>query len=116
MYVLVRTDFQDLAQVTVQACHACLEWSKTHTVRDLSAHPHLVLLGVADESQLLAAGTYLSGLGIRFEEFREADMDSQLTALATEPIGKDRRKLFRIFNLFRPPMVGGKVGENSQSA
>jgi hypothetical protein len=56
-------------------------------------HPHLVLCRVASERDLLAAADRLERAGVRFALFREPDFDNESTALATEPLGSDRRAL-----------------------
>jgi hypothetical protein len=39
--------------------------------------------------------------GIRLQAFYEPDLNNELTAFATEPIGSDKRHLFRNFQLLK---------------
>lgn len=43
----------------------------------------------------------LVNLGVRFVEWHEPDRKNELTAIASEPIWGERRKLFRNFNLLK---------------
>jgi hypothetical protein len=59
-------------------------------------HPHLVLIGIADERQLFQCAERLRRLHIDFCPFHEPDRDNELTAVATAPIsGADRRHFKR---------------------
>lgn len=78
------------AQIAVQAIHAAIEAAR-HFLAPDQAHPHLVLCSVGSERDLLAAADRLDRLGIRFQIFREPDRAGEATALATEPLGPDRR-------------------------
>jgi hypothetical protein len=77
-------------QVAVQAVHAAVEAAR-HFLPPGHTHPHLVLCRVASERELLLAADRLERRGIRFQLFREPDRDDEATALATEPLGPDRR-------------------------
>jgi hypothetical protein len=46
---------------------------------------------VSTERDLLAAADRLDRAGVRFQIFREPDRGDEATALATEPLGPDRR-------------------------
>jgi hypothetical protein len=83
---------RDLAptQIAVQAVHAAVEAAR-HFLPPGRAHPHLVLCRVASERELLLAADRLERLDIRFQLFREPDRADEATALATEPLGPDRR-------------------------
>jgi len=78
------------AQMAVQAIHAAMEATRQFLTSD-QPHPHLVLCRVSSERDLLAAADRLERLGIRFQIFREPDRADEATALATEPLGPDRR-------------------------
>jgi hypothetical protein len=78
------------AQVVVQSVHAAVEAARRFLPADYP-HPHLVVCRVAAERDLLAAADRLDRLGIRFELFREPDRAGEATALATEPLGSERR-------------------------
>jgi hypothetical protein len=94
----VRKDLSP-AQICVQAAHAAIEVARTLSPE--VEHPHLVLLGVNSEVQLLNAWNKLEATGIGCKPFFESDMGDQLTAIASGPIyGKDRDH-FRRFNLLQ---------------
>jgi hypothetical protein len=80
----------------VQACHAGLEASRQFLPPG-SDHPHLVLCGVASEQRLLAAADFLFRRNIRFHLFHEPDRANEATALATEPLSGDERRLMERF-------------------
>ena len=79
-------------QVAVQAVHAAIEAARHFLPQD-HPHPHLVLCRVATERDLLFAADRLERRGVRFQLFREPDRDGEATALATEPLGPDRREV-----------------------
>jgi hypothetical protein len=58
-------------------------------------HPNLVIVTVPDEVAIYDFSERLDREGIRHRLFTEADMDSQATALATEPVSQELRKVFR---------------------
>ena len=97
MYVLVRRDLVAPQQL-VQACHACLEASRTFLSSD-SEHPHLVVCGVRDERRLGHCLDRLRRAGVRFRAFFEPDLANQLTAAATEPLRGAQRRVFRDYRL-----------------
>jgi hypothetical protein len=57
---------------------------------------------VKDETALLKALKKLEDHGIRHTIFREADLDDQATAIATEPVYGEVRRLFRNYQLLQP--------------
>ena len=102
--MIVRRDLP-AAQIGVQAIHAAIESARSFLSAD-SPHPHLVLCRVSSERDLLAAADRLDRLGIGFRIFREPDRDNEATALATEPLGPDRRgPLARYPCLTRPDLL-----------
>jgi hypothetical protein len=84
----------------VQAAHAAIEAAR-HFLTQHDNHPHLVLLGVADETELRRAATLISSIGIRISPFYEDDMDGQLTAVASEPVSGTARRPFRRYRLLQ---------------
>jgi hypothetical protein len=78
------------AQIAVQAIHAAIEAAR-HFLTPDQIPPHLVLCSVGSERELLSAADRLDRLGIRFQIFREPYRSDEATALATEPLGPDRR-------------------------
>jgi hypothetical protein len=102
MYVLVRKDLSPAQQV-VQSCHAVAEAARSLLPPDPDQeHPHLIVCGVRDERSLWQSLDRLRRLGVRFHAFCEPDLGGQLTALATEPVFGDQRRLFRRFPLLTP--------------
>lgn len=96
MYVLVRKDLTP-PQQAVQACHAAIEATRQFLPAH-AEHPHLVLLGVKSQHQLENTAMQLRSRDIPFQEFREPDIDNELTAIATAPLTGDVRKFFKRFN------------------
>lgn len=93
--MLVRTDLPP-TQIAVQAMHAAIEAARRFLPPD-SDHPHLVVCGVPSAGRLLAAADFLFRRGVHHALFREPDRDHEPTALATEPISGERRRLFDRF-------------------
>lgn len=85
-------------QRTVQAAHACIESAKAF-LPDHFDHPHLVVLGVNDESKLRKCAVKLDRLGISYKLFIEPDRDHEATALATCPVSGDAREHFKNYTL-----------------
>lgn len=99
MYVLVRKDLS-FSQQVVQSCHASIE-AALHLIPTTIEHPHVIVCGVDNEDKLKKAASKLDCLGVRFKRFHEADMQDQLTALATGPIYGDNRKIFKNYQLLK---------------
>lgn len=92
-YLFVR---DDLSRVygAVQACHAAIGGGQ-HLIPSDIPHPHLVMLSVASEEELLQACVRLDQAGIRHYLFTEPDIGDQATALITEPVYGSMRRTFR---------------------
>jgi len=97
--VIVRKDLP-VAQQLVQAAHAAHE-SGLHLCEDKSKVNFLVALEVSDEERLLEAHERLQDRGIDTILFREPDRENEATALCTEPIRGNRRKIFSKYSLWR---------------
>jgi hypothetical protein len=83
----------------VQVAHACIEAAKAFLDNTLD-HPHLVVVGINDESRLFKCAFKLENAGIRFKMFFEPDRnDGEYTALATEPVFGETRNIFRNYTL-----------------
>jgi hypothetical protein len=95
----VRKDLP-IAQQLVQAAHAAHE-SGLHLCQDKSEVNYLVALEVQNEEQLIAANDRIESRGIKAILFREPDIGNKATALCTEPIWGDKRKLFSRYSLWR---------------
>ena len=99
VYILVREDIA-FEQQAVQSTHAAIEAAR-YLIPPQIEHPHVIICGVGDEMNLKKEASHLSLFGIKYKPFYEADIDNQLTAIATEPIyGKDR-KHFKKFKLLK---------------
>jgi hypothetical protein len=96
----VRRDLSP-AQQLVQAAHACLEAGR-HFLLPADEHPHLVILGAADELELQRACARLRAVGVDFQYFREPDLGNSLTAVATPPLRGAARRFFRRYVCLTP--------------
>jgi hypothetical protein len=100
VYVLVRRDISPGQQV-VQACHAAAKAAVLYNGK-LEVDPHVVVCGVKTETALFRAIEKLNENGIRCQWFIEPDMGNQVTAIATEPVYGDARRVFRNYQLLKP--------------
>lgn len=100
-YCFVRTDIPKEYQM-VQACHACLERGFSLPKADQPKQTsYLILFGVKDEEDLKKKADYLGMNGISFEMFYEPDYNTGYTAICTEPVYGEQRKLFKKFKLLK---------------
>lgn len=96
-YVFVRRDLS-VAQQIVQAAHAAMEAGRQF---DGTAGTNIVLIDVADTSDLNDVAEYLDAYDVSHVAFYEPDI-SQHTALATAPLmGSRERKPLRKFTTYR---------------
>lgn len=99
MHVLVFVlDSLSPAQKAVQACHACMQRikeTKNHQLADAS----LVLYGVKDFGEV----KYLldEHANTNYSAFQEPDLDNIETAIATDIVGYNQRKLFKKYKLVK---------------
>lgn len=111
MYVFVREDITPPAQA-VQSCHACIEATSAFSLEKLQDHPSVIILAAKNEQKLHQIRRYLVENDVQHVHFYdnasvlglandETDFSDQLTALATQPIAGDKRRLFRKFQLLR---------------
>jgi hypothetical protein len=96
VYVIVRKDLSP-AQKAVQSSHACIEVARTY-IKPNDEHPSVIICEVRSEDKLKMVMTELEGK-IQFKTFQEPDIGNQFTALASEPIRGEQRKLFNRFQL-----------------
>jgi hypothetical protein len=85
----------------VQSCHAVADSARFFIPIDLE-HPHFVVCGVKNEDALQKALQQIQVQGVRCRAFLEADIGDQMTAIATEPVYGEQRRLFKKFRLFKP--------------
>jgi hypothetical protein len=97
----VRNDLP-LPQQIVQTCHAALEVAKSLLPADLP-HPHLVVCAVAGERQLFALIDRLRRYGVAYRAFHEPDRGGELTAVGTEPVWGERRRVFKRYRCLIQP-------------
>lgn len=94
IYAFVRKDIP-LANQIVQVGHACHEAGTKYGKKK----PHLVLLEVRDEHDLMGVSNHAKKHGIKFEIFHEPDLIEDrvggYTAMCTEPIKGKRREAFK---------------------
>lgn len=94
-YLFIRTDLSP-AQRIVQAAHAAHNAGEA-----FGAHSHLICFRAASQSELIKCSTYLDANGIQHRMFFEPDDDVGYTAICTEPIVGERRRLLRRFSLYK---------------
>jgi hypothetical protein len=98
---LVRKDLSP-EQQAVQSCHAAIEASRWLIPLDIE-HPHVIICGIDNQSKLNQAISKIKEADIRYQPFYEADIDNELTAIATEPVYGEKRGIFKRYNLLRMP-------------
>lgn len=96
----MRTDIP-LADQLVQVGHVCLEAGKQFVQPQQPCY--LALIGVPSKEVLLDAVALVEAAGIRCAVFYEPDEGMGYTAVCTEPITGERRRLFKRFSLWTPP-------------
>lgn len=96
VYVIVRRDLSN-AQKAVQAGHALIESSR-HFIKKDDMHPSVIICEVKSEHKLKMVMEELNGK-INYKEFREPDKNNEITAIASEPLYGDQRKIFARFQL-----------------
>jgi len=62
---------------------------------------NLVLIGVADEAALLETERFLLNKGVRHCTFFEPDNAMGHTAITTEPLDKEKKKLLSNYSLWK---------------
>ncbi len=100
IYVFVRSDLP-WPQKVVQSSHAVLESTRAF-VTDRN-RVKIIVVSARSESKLLAIVQEAADNGIRSVAFQEADMNNQVTAVATEPIDDEQRKVFGRYKLLESP-------------
>jgi hypothetical protein len=96
IYVFVRNDLS-YAQKVVQAAHAVLESTRAF-VRDENRYK-IVVFAAKSEAKLKAIAEEAASNGIQTVAFTEPDLEYQTTAIATEPLEEEKRKVFARYKL-----------------
>jgi hypothetical protein len=98
VYILVRKDMP-LEDQVVQSNHASLEAG--FSFGKPADHPHIVLLEVDDQDELLSWANFLKYNSIDFRMFFEPDDQLEYTALTTEPLYGKSREHFKSLNCWK---------------
>lgn len=96
--MFIRQDLPLHAQL-VQACHASLELGFRKSPLDKTSF--LILLTVKNQEELQKTKEYLDMNEVDSYMFFEPDFDMGFTALCTEAIFGEKRKLFKKFKLWK---------------
>lgn len=96
LYIIVRKDIKNSTHIAVQCAHAIFEQERVQ-------HPSIIILEVADENELKAAMRDLLEKDVQFSIFREPmpDYNNSITAIATEPLDLERKKLLADYKLLK---------------
>ncbi len=97
IYLFIREDLSPPQQI-IQTAHAVDELNKTIKAGDKTNH--MVLFSSKSEMDLEYTSMFLTSQGIHHKMFYEPDISSH-TAIATEPLHGDKRKLFSKYKLKR---------------
>ena len=97
--MLIRSDLS-LPQQLVQAAHAAHEAGR-HLAERSPVLSSLIACALPSERALFEAYQRLTFRGIRCALFREPDLGHQATALATEPLDRDRSAVLSRYPLWK---------------
>ena len=110
VYIFIRTDLPP-EQITVQTAHAAIVAAQSFFSDEQAlSHPNLVVCSIRNEEGLHRAIAHLERNGVRFRTFIEPDRGNEMTAVATEPIFEDKRKIFKKFQCLKFPASNLVVG------
>ncbi len=98
VYCVVRRDLSP-SQQAVQAGHALLLVGNKFLDSNTNQTPHLVLLGVDTEEDLLSLHETLVKNQVSVTLYWEEDFNNAFTSLATAPLSGDKRRLFKKYRL-----------------
>lgn len=96
MYIIIRNDLSQ-AQKAVQGTHAAIESARAFLSPE-DEHPSIIMLIVKSEAKLKDTLAKLEP-HMRIKTFHEPDRNNELTAIATEPIHGESRKLLSRYQL-----------------
>ncbi len=88
-------------QIAVQSAHAAIEIARSH-IHPEAEHPSVIICGVDNKFKLEKYLDHFRSLDIICKPFYESDLDGQLTAFASEPVGEHQRHLFKRLQLLKP--------------
>lgn len=97
-YIFIRSDIPTEYQI-VQASHAALEAGNEFAQSEETSF--MVLLGAKSETKLKNIAEYLGIHDIKFKMFHEPDYGTGYTAICTEQIFGEQRKIFKKFNTLK---------------
>lgn len=98
IYIFVREDLS-MPQRAVQAVHACIELVRAECI---TIHPAVIICTVKNQDKLLALMDKLTNrLAKKFYEFREPDINNEVTAVAVGPIFGKEREYFKRYQLLK---------------
>lgn len=102
MYVAIRRDLSFPQQV-VQSCHAAIEASKRYHDADPDRfkHPSVISIEVKNEDALRKFKEHAERHGFSTKEFREPNMNHELTSVAVYPVSETYRHYFKKFQLLK---------------
>lgn len=96
VYVIVRKDLSP-AQKAVQSTHAGIEVARNF-INPQDEHPSVIICEVKSEDKLKQVMKELDGK-INYKAFQEPDRNNEYTALASQPVTGEQRKIFSRFQL-----------------
>ena len=99
IYAITRRDLS-LPQRCVQLGHSVFEASQEFS-QLYTQHPNLIACDVRDEQRLQSVIRKLQKNNIKFVAFHEPDRDNELTAICTEPVTGEARRVFRDYQLIK---------------
>lgn len=98
MFVFVRQDIP-LQHQTVQSAHAVLTMAQYFRV---DGTPNIILIGVPDQAGLKKVEAKLDRERVAYHSWHEPDYGFGFTAIATEPMTKERKEFLKDYRLYAP--------------
>lgn len=99
VYIIVREDLSKPQQI-VQSSHAAIEAARFYLTEN-SKHPFVIVCGIPSEEYFQEIFQYLECKSIKFQIFREPDIGNKITAIATQPLDRYRKKVMSKFQLIK---------------
>lgn len=98
VYILVRKDLE-LKNIIVQTAHASYESAKEF--KNNADRTTIIVLEVKDSIKLNDAKIYLNSNGIDWTVYTEKSLGFGETAISTEALNEEQRKIMRKFQLLK---------------